>query len=54
MMMMMVMVMRMMTISKMMTRIKNLFRAPADCLQFFTGKTGVVYSYNFAGAQVSI
>ena len=29
-----------------------MFRAPSDCLQYFTGKTGTVYSYNFAGAQV--
>merc|ERR1719394_923036 len=27
------------------------YRAPSDCLQYFTGKTGTVYSYNFAGAQ---
>jgi len=27
------------------------YRAPNDCLQYFTGKTGTVYSYNFAGAQ---
>ena len=31
---------------------KGLSRAPSDCLQYFTGKTGTVYSYNFAGAQV--
>ena len=28
-------------------------RAPTDCLQWFTGATGVVYSYNHAGGQVS-
>jgi len=27
------------------------YRAPSDCLQYFTGKTGTVYSYNYAGAQ---
>ena len=27
-------------------------RAPTDCLQWFTGATGVVYSYNHAGGQV--
>ena len=26
-------------------------RAPTDCLQYFTGRSGTVYSYNFAGAQ---
>ena len=29
-------------------------RAPTDCLQYFTGKTNTVYSYNFAGAQVCV
>ena len=53
-MMMRMLVMEMMMISKMMTRIKNLFRAPSDCLQYFTGKTGTVYSYNYAGAQVCV
>merc|ERR1712080_711263 len=27
------------------------YRAPIDCLQYFTGKTNTVYSYNFAGSQ---
>jgi len=27
------------------------YRAPTDCLQWFTGATGVVYSYNHAGGQ---
>ena len=26
-------------------------RAPTDCLQYFTGNSNAVYSYNFAGAQ---
>ena len=26
-------------------------RAPTDCVQYFTGKTGTITSYNFAGAQ---
>ena len=28
------------------------FRAPTDCLQWFTGSTGTVYSYNHQGGQV--
>ena len=27
-------------------------RAPTDCLQWFTGSTGTVYSYNHQGGQV--
>jgi hypothetical protein len=27
------------------------YRPPTDCLQYFTGRTGVVYSYNQAGSQ---
>ena len=27
-------------------------RAPTDCVQWFTGKTGAVKSYNFAGSQM--
>ena len=28
------------------------FRAPTDCVQWFTGTTGAVKSYNFAGSQL--
>ena len=45
----MILMMRLLVMLTMMT-----IRAPNDCLQYFTGKTGTVYSYNFAGAQVSI
>ena len=27
-------------------------RAPTDCVQWFTGISGNVYSYNFAGSQL--
>jgi len=27
------------------------WKAPTDCTQYFTGKTGTIYSYNFAGAR---
>merc|ERR1711951_27659 len=27
------------------------YRAPTDCLQWFTGSTGTVYSYNHQGGQ---
>lgn len=27
------------------------WKAPTDCVQYFTGKTGTITSYNFAGAQ---
>ena len=29
------------------------FRAPTDFVQYFTGKSGNVKSYNFAGAQLT-
>ena len=29
-----------------------MFRAPTDCVQWFTGISGNVYSYNFAGSQL--
>merc|ERR1711997_344268 len=28
------------------------WKAPTDCVQYFTGKSGTVKSYNFAGSQV--
>jgi len=28
------------------------WKAPTDCVQYFTGTTGIVKSYNFAGAQL--
>ena len=31
---------------------KDLFRAPTDCVQYFTGISGSVKSYNYAGAQL--
>ena len=30
----------------------NILRAPTDCVQYFTGVSGNVKSYNFAGSQV--
>ena len=27
-------------------------RAPTDCVQYFTGVTGTIQSYNFAGGQL--
>ena len=30
----------------------NTPRAPTDCVQYFTGVTGTVKSYNFAGSQI--
>ena len=30
----------------------KIFRAPTDCVQYFTGKAGNVQSYNFAGGQL--
>ena len=30
----------------------NIFRAPTDCVQYFTGISGNVKNYNFAGSQV--
>ena len=30
----------------------NIFRAPTDCVQYFTGTAGSVKSYNYAGGQI--
>ena len=30
----------------------SFYRAPTDCVQYFTGKTGSVKSYNFGGGQL--
>ena len=30
----------------------NILRAPTDCVQYFTGVSGTVKSYNFAGSQI--
>ena len=37
-----------------MTHVENYFyfRAPADCTQYFTGTTGTIQTYNFAGGQL--
>ena len=36
-----------------MNTLYNIFcRAPADCRQYFTGVSGAVKSYNFAGGQM--
>ena len=34
------------------TRNYKLARAPSDCVQYFTGTSGNVQSYNFAGGQL--